>query len=739
MARNLVKRFYHRAGSALVVIIPAVFYLSLFGCTGGKGGGEVKLKRLSGGTIRLEGKGIAVEVRREMTYRVFCRERDGWSTIVSDRSVPEADVPIVGGKELGGFKLSTAPSGLESVETPYGPGLTAVWSGTATSPDGIRLEKRLEVTFVSGLESVALFRVIYHNPGDRPVTLDGYVQNRLVLDRSLSAPTAEKWDFWSFQGGGILTEQPGYTRRISVFPLRPGFSQDNNTEKWGGTPLVDIWGKETGIALGCVEPRPKIIRLPVRVESDGRVSLSVKRMIPRKIPPRGIMETVYTALMVHHLDYFHGLRKYAAVMKRIGFNPKPCPDFGYDPFWCDWGYRRNWKPANHFDRLDILKDLGITVQTVDDGWFYDYGDWEVNREKFPEGEKGFKQFVEKLHREGFKVVLWWVPGIAGPKLAKKHPEWLIRDRDGKPVKTPWPGSYHLCPTLPQVREYTRRLVDKFVVEWGFDGFKLDGVYTCPPCYNRLQRHRPAEASTEAYPDLFRVIYERVQKARPGGDFILGFCPCGHFANFWCLNWINRPVTADPPGRNLTTRRRIRAYKALLGPYSAVDNDFHETYNDYFPAEITAGGIPSTKFTILSDYELSEFKKWYEIYRKTRLSAGKYLALYDIAYDKPETYSISRGDTLYYAMFTENAKGLDNLPWDAGSVAKRKKMMSEFWEGISRRKPARYDIELRGLKPNAVYRVVDYENGRELFRGKAPIVIEDVPIRDHLLLRAEPIR
>ncbi|MFC2076424.1 alpha-galactosidase [candidate division KSB1 bacterium] len=715
-----------------VLLVPGL--LAVMGC----GGDGISLKKVSDGLYRFQGPGVTFEVNERMIYRVLKRGRGGKVTIVDAGNVPEPDVPIVWGREVTGFRLTGEVSGPEAVSTEYGPGERIELVGAARSSDGTDLEKRLEIILLNDHPDAVLFRTKYRNPGDSPVTIEGYRCNNLILDRSLAEGSAAKHDFWAFQGIGILEDQPGYTRWTNVFPLKPGYDQGNDNSRWSGTPVVDVWGAETGLAVACVEPRSRVLSMPVKVLDDGRVSVAISRNIPETIPPRGTIETIQTAVIVHDLDYFHGLKKFAGLMKHHGFEPKQSPDFGYDPFWCDWGYRKDWTVAHHFERIPLLKELGISAEVIDDGWFIAYGDWGVSRRKFKGGEAEFKRMIDRLHAEGMKVILWWVPGIAGPQLAKEHPNWLVKDENNEPVASNWRGSYFLCPTEPQVRDYTRELVRKWVDEWGVDGFKMDGVYTCPLCSNRVQRHRPPESAPEAYEDIFRVIYEEVQELRPEGDFVLGFCPCGHFSNFWCLNWINRPVTADPPGRNRTMRYRIRAYKALLGPTAAVDNDFHETYNDYFPAEMAAGGFPSTKFTELSDFELAEFRKWYGIYAETRLSEGEYLGLYDIAYDEPETYVIKRDGAVYYALFTDLAIGPTGVPWDIKSVAEREKRLKEQAALLAGSPATEFDVELRGLEAGTTYRIVDYENDREIVTARAPIILEGVEIVDHLLLRAEPV-
>jgi alpha-galactosidase len=74
-----------------------------------------------------------------------------------------------------------------------------------------------------------------------------------------------------------------------------------------------------------------------------------------------------------------------------------------------------------------------------------------------------------------------------------------------------------------------------------------------------------------------------------------------------------------------------------------------------------GGIPSTKFTlagtaqpdstlVLTDARRRIWQAWIGAYERDWPSEGEYRNLYDIAFDRPETHLLARGDTLYYGFF-----------------------------------------------------------------------------------------
>ena len=122
------------------------------------------------------------------------------------------------------------------------------------------------------------------------------------------------------------------------------------------------------------------------------------------------------------------------------------------------------------------------------------------------------------------------------------------------------------------------------------------------------------------------------------------CPCGTPPSLAWLPYIDQAVTADPVGA-LQVRRRIKMYKALLGPESAVYGDhvelsiMHRQGNNWsevgddFASTIGAGGVVGTKFvwpdpgpkyrrSISRPDKDTKWKKWIGIYNDKMLSKGK---------------------------------------------------------------------------------------------------------------------
>ena len=115
---------------------------------------------------------------------------------------------------------------------------------------------------------------------------------------------------------------------------------------------------------------------------------------------------------------------------------------------------------------------------IDDGYQTAVGDWlSIDRNKFPDG---IKPLADRIHREGMKAGLWLAPFVCEKESAvfKEHPDWIMKDADGKPLSAGcnWSGSYALDIYNGEVREYLRQVFDTVLNDWGFDLVKLDFLY-----------------------------------------------------------------------------------------------------------------------------------------------------------------------------------------------------------------------------------------------------------------------
>src|SRR3954452_23805190 len=576
------------------------------------------------------------------------------------------------------------------------------------------LTKKLTITIYDSFPAMAFFDVQYTNTSKSKLAIKSWTNNAYTVNAQRNAGSPA---FWSYQSGSY-EKRPNW-----VLPLHTKFQQENyqgmNARDYGGgTPIVDVWRYDVGIAVGHVELRPKLVSLPVSMPDPAHARIAVRFRKAVSLSPGESFHTFRTFVAVHEGDYFRTLIEYRRFMVKQGFQMAKAPDDGFGAIWCAWGYGRTVQPQQVYDSLPTVKRLGFKWVTLDDGWQNNVGDWQLDPTKFPHGDADMKALVDRIHQEGFKAQLWWSPLSAVPnsELLREHPDYELLNRDGSKRKVSWWNSYYLCPADQHVVEHHRALVKKILVDWGFDGLKLDGqdMNGVPACYNPAHHHTQPEDSVEALPDFFKAIYQTAQSVKPGA--LVEFCPCGTAFSFFTMPHFNMSVASDPES-SFQVRSKGKTLKALMGdniPFFGDHVELSDGGND-FASTLGVGGVVGTQFVLpslvtkhgksdLTPSREKEFEKWLRIYREKMLSRGEYLGqLYDIGFDMPETHAIRKDQAMYYAFFAKQ------------------------WKGT---------VELRGLEDRK-YIVVDYVTGKKdgIVSGNGAKL--PVEVNGNLLLEVRP--
>jgi alpha-galactosidase len=477
-----------------------------------------------------------------------------------------------------------------------------------------------------------------------------------------------------------------------------------------------VWRRDAGIGVGHIELAPKLISLPITQPGADRATVAVAFEHSQTLKPGETARTFRTFVAVHQGDYFQTLHDYREVMLAQGVHFDASPDSAFGPIWCAWGYGRKMKPSQLYGALPIVKKLGFTWVTLDDGWQTAQGDWFLQPQKYPNGDADMRALVDKIHAEGFKAQLWWAPLAADPgtELVKKHPEWLLLNADGSKQKISYWNSWYLCPADPDVVAYHQAIVTKAIKDWGFDGLKLDGQHMngAPPCFNPAHHHAHPEDSVEGMPKFFQALYDTARQAKR--DALVEFCPCGTAYSFFTLPYLNMSVASDPESA-WQVRTKGKTLKALQGDSVAYFGDHVDMTRDDFASTVGVGGVIGTNFTWpegsadrkrgdLTRARQQNFEKWIAIYKDKMLPRGEYLgSLYDIGFDSPEAHAVRKDGNMFYAFFAPS------------------------WSG---------KITLRGLADRA-YHVTDYVGGKDLGTVRGPAATLDVQFEKHLMLQATP--
>jgi alpha-galactosidase len=612
------------------------------------------------------------------------------------------------------------------------------------------LEETVSLEAYDNFPSLVLASASYKNTGDKPATIESVSLGGQKLNASLADDKAKANEMYAFFGSSLKWGKDDVVTIPAKFSQENPFgvpveTKDDLGRVGGGIPVVAFWNRKTGVAIGHLETLPLPVSIPVNTTGDGRVETSVRVPAEATLQPGETFSTPRVFVIVYQGDYYEPLHTWSEAVEREGLTRPKNNDENYAVSWCGWGYESDVTPQQMVDTIPKLKELGIHWATLDDRWFNNYGDWEPRADTFP--ANSMQQLAKDFHRQGIKVQLWWLPlavedgthGYGGHKFVtsevlKKHPDWLVLDEHGRPARMTR-NLATLCPAVPEVREYYKQLTEKFIKTWDFDGHKLDNIYATPKCYNPKHNHKSPYDSVNAMSDVYKTIFETTRALK--ADSVTQSCPCGTPPSLAWFRYMDQAVTADPVG-SVQVRRRMKMYKALLGPASAIYGDHVElteishpsggeeqdTGSD-FASTLGTGGVLGTKFTwpdygqkfknvYLNRQKELEWKKWIGLYNEKMLSKGEFLDLYVYGYDVPEAYSISKGGKMYYAFYA---------PEPLGKTGGK--------SGVFRG-----EIQLRGLGAKT-YRVADYVNGKDYGVVTGPTAKITADFKGSLLLEATP--
>ena len=597
---------------------------------------------------------------------------------------------------------------IEYVTDIHGRGTRHTLQGVAD----VRLEKTVQVTLYERYPGFAFVSAAYRNVSDGTLSISRWVNGARRL-----IPSAGESAFWSYSGASYED------RRDWVQPAGSGFTQRNfmgmnASDYGGGTPIVDVWRRDAGMAVGHVESHPRLLALPLEVTAEG-ASIAVDGETAITLAPGDKFDTPQTFVAIHRGDYFATLATYREVMADQGLRaPKPCEGC-YEPVWCAWGYERDFTIEQVVATLPKARELGLVWAGVDDGWQTSEGDWYLDPKKFPRGDADMIALVQAIKNAGMKPKLWVAPLAVDPGTDLLHDasDLLLLNEDGSVRDVTWWNSFYLCPAYPPTLERSKTLVRRILGDWGFMGLKIDGQHLngAAPCYNPIHKHARPEESFEKLQDFWKTIYETAISINP--EAVVEICPCGTSYAFHNMPAMNQTVASDPES-SWQVRLKGKTIKALMGPSAAYTGDHVELsdHGDDFASSVGIGANIATKFTwpddprpenglILTPAREILWRKWIALYNSKMLSKGDYRGdLYDIGFDQPEAHVVAKGDRIYYAFYADR------------------------WDG---------PIELRGLGARR-YALHDYFNDRPLGTASPSANRLQVAFKRFLLLEATPL-
>ncbi|HRH59130.1 MAG TPA: alpha-galactosidase [Chitinophagaceae bacterium] len=134
------------------------------------------------------------------------------------------------------------------------------------------------------------------------------------------------------------------------------------------------------------------------------------------------------------------------------------------------------------DCADKLENTGTDLFIIDAGWYKRSGDFKADSAKFPHG---MKPVCDYIRSKGMQPGLWI--GIASVNeisdIAKQHPEWLVKDKDGKianlhdmsydTTRDGWASRLKTMSLGSPYYDYIKNLIVNYVKELQLSYVKLD--------------------------------------------------------------------------------------------------------------------------------------------------------------------------------------------------------------------------------------------------------------------------
>jgi alpha-galactosidase len=627
-------------------------------------------------SARISDARLAIEFDDALRSRILFRPVATWIAL-TDFDTSES-LHLSGGKSAGPFHFTR--HGETRVRDSHGTGRRHQIVGS--SAGGI--EKTVMLTLYERYPGFVFQRVTYRNTGKQALDVEGWGNSAHMIKENGRG-------FWSWNGSSHED------RRDWVLPVKPDFNQANfmgmNGADYGsGTPIVDVWRPDAGLAVGHVELTPKLVSLPLVGTVQG-AAVAVDMDDQQTLAPGAQLSTFETFLAVHNGDFFATLETYRNVMTDRGLGTPKRFAGAYESIWCAWGYGREVTVDEVRGTMPKAAELGLKWTVLDDGWQKAIGDWNPSTKKYPAGDADMKALVKTIKDAGMRPRLWISPLAAAPgsDLLHDHSDMLLRGLDGQPQLVSFWNSFTLCPAYAPTVAWIKQVMTRIIGEWGFEGVKIDGQHLngVAPCHNPDHHHAHPTDSVEGLQNFWKAVYDTVHALNP--EAVVEICPCGDSYAYYNFPYMDQAPASDPES-SFQVRLKGKSLKALMGPAAPFAGDHIELSDggDDFASTVGIGAIVSTKFTwpgeghgestnvrLIPEKE-AIWRKWIKIYSDKMLPLGRYRGeLYDMGFDKPEGHVIAKDGRLYYAFFAKD------------------------WNG---------PIELRGLTGRCIVR--DYVDGRD---------------------------
>jgi hypothetical protein len=224
--------------------------------------------------------------------------------------------------------------------------------------------------------------------------------------------------------------------------------------------------------------------------------------------------------------------------------------------WCSWYFfYESVTEKNILDNLQFITENNIPVEyiQIDMGWEERLGDLYPNH-KFP---NGMKWLADKIHSCGKKAGIWVSPFWIEPRseVHRDHPEWLLRDKDGKLIIfNCHVDGYVIDTSILEARQWITDSFRRIKEQWGYDYFKVDFLRSVAMDKNAVYKNPMTRA------EALRLGMEAIRQGIGPDTFLLA---CGgHYGPTLGIangNRTSNDIGADWETLKITFKKNILRY------------------------------------------------------------------------------------------------------------------------------------------------------------------------------------
>lgn len=274
---------------------------------------------------------------------------------------------------------------------------------------------------------------------------------------------------------------------IEEYHLEPSWSKCAvRVEKFGQTgsmpvkgyfPFIAIEDRKVGVVWAAQIACPSSWQIEVRRRDNG---LSVTGGLAdydyghwaKELHPGEEFETPWAYFTVAQGDVDKVSQRLLTLHRINNTDKSDAMPVLFNEFCTTWG---NPCEENIKKILSIMKGKGIDYLVIDAGWYVNddgdwsmIGDWEISKDKFP---NGLKYVIDLIHAAGIKAGIWFEPENcrAGSRISEKKE--LLLHRNGYPIRTGSRMFLNMC--HPEVEQYLQDKVINVLKMYDIDFIKID--------------------------------------------------------------------------------------------------------------------------------------------------------------------------------------------------------------------------------------------------------------------------